>query len=73
MLVGDLIRVKGSTVVSVFGDVRLREASRIMQARGVGALIVLIWSDREPLTVTVPSDRLCAARVMLPAIPAEVI
>jgi CBS domain-containing protein len=41
VLVADLLSVKGSTVVSVFGTVRLREAAKVMQERRVGALVVV--------------------------------
>jgi CBS domain-containing protein len=39
--VEELIGIKGSTVVSVFGAARMSEAIRIMQERGVGALVVV--------------------------------
>lgn len=41
MLVAQLLSVKGSEVVSVFGSIRLRQAAQIMIEREVGALVVL--------------------------------
>ena len=41
MRVADLVGNKGSTVITVVGTVRLREAVRIMQDKAVGALVIV--------------------------------
>lgn len=46
MRVQDIIKTKGSEVISVLEDASIMDALRIMQSRGIGALVVLAPDGR---------------------------